>query len=873
MSYERPYGGRRRRRDDYDQDRRRDLQESPEQRLQATIIRLGDVDVEQEIPQLATDPRFHDAANVPVISEGLRLGITEQPYKIPHYAALLRVLSVPHPEPSPPEGESAQGSSSSPSVGRQILDDFWRGFQAYLDQLAWRQARLCIHFFAHLTEAGVVTPQSMLGLLQSFTAVLDEFGVSTGRGKRAARCAAEGLMRAGRSLKDYSPASVIELISTLQAYNETIAGAKWLVQPITKLYNQDASPVNAAEILDCAVTALKLLEASDFSDTATIYPQPYADLPSLSEAPFDLPSVLVPPEVIELDGLSTDSGEDALVKKEEWPEHLLRLFDNDVTPDPATPAGYAVRADLLDIIDIFEVNRKECARILAEYPRWTVPGTFKPKPGTPADVPDRELVPGRDWQLESSIIETILGAQFILPESPEKPIYYITLITELCKLSPQTVGPAVGKSIRKLYSYLADGLDVEVGRRFAEWFAVHMSNFGFQWVWKEWVPDLSLPVLHPKRVFMHRALEIEIRLSYLDRILKTLPEAFHDPAQGALPEQAPGPEYDYDDPSAPHHDSAQSVLNQLRGRAKPEDVMSLLESLKITLVETADGDINVDSVIRSIAVQSLLHIGSRSFSHFLNAIERYLLVLRNLASGGADAKADLLSVVSTFWRRNRQMISIVFDKLMQYQIVDPTDVVGWVFTHMTEGLDWDVLKGAVDKANGRVVIARKRVAALRKEQDDTRARAKASGGADDGAMEVDGEIKQEDTPADSPALVNALNAFTSLTREQKSTLARVLEGFVHAVHSTSTDSSLIPDQTSLRVISPSAWEDRGSWGNEEWKAWQTWVWYKHFCRTYSPYLRSYATTLSIVSFAAVDGADNAAAVLMKKIWALAIGQD
>ena len=35
----------------------------------------------------------------------------------------------------------------------------------------------------------------MLGLLQSFTAVLDEFGVSNGRAKRAARCAVEGLMR------------------------------------------------------------------------------------------------------------------------------------------------------------------------------------------------------------------------------------------------------------------------------------------------------------------------------------------------------------------------------------------------------------------------------------------------------------------------------------------------------------------------------------------------------------------------------------------------------------------------------------------------------------------------------------------------------
>lgn len=84
------------------------------------------------------------------------------------------------------------------------------------------------------------------------------------------------------------------------------------------------------------------------------------------------------------------------------------------------------------------------------------------------------------------LVQTILGAFLVLPETPHKSIYHIALITELCKLSPSTVGPAVGKSIRRLYTGLAEGLDVDIARRFAEWFAVHMSNFGFQWVWKEW---------------------------------------------------------------------------------------------------------------------------------------------------------------------------------------------------------------------------------------------------------------------------------------------------------------------------------------------------------------------------------------------------
>lgn len=163
--------------------------------------------------------------------------------------------------------------------------------------------------------------------------------------------------------------------------------------------------------------------------------------------------------------------------------------------------------------------------------------------------------------------------------------------------------------------------------------------------------------------------------------------------------------------------------------------------MKNSLAETADIHEDPDTLIRSIAIQSLLHIGARSFSHFLNAVERYLIVLRAL-SGSPEAKKHVLELVANFWQRSHQMVGIVVDKLMQYQIVEPADVVGWVFAHSSKGLDWDLLRSAVDKANGRVVVARRRVATLRKEDDDAqaRAKAKANGGvADAAAMEVDAE--------------------------------------------------------------------------------------------------------------------------------------
>lgn len=128
--------------------------------------------------------------------------VTEQPFKIPYYAALMRLL---HDRPV------ADAAPGSPSLGKQVLDDFWKGFQAFLDKQAWRETRLCVRscvlsylasahsphqvqFFAHLTVARVISVQSMYELLKSFTAVLDEFGVSHGRAAKAGLCAAEGLM-------------------------------------------------------------------------------------------------------------------------------------------------------------------------------------------------------------------------------------------------------------------------------------------------------------------------------------------------------------------------------------------------------------------------------------------------------------------------------------------------------------------------------------------------------------------------------------------------------------------------------------------------------------------------------------------------------
>jgi hypothetical protein len=89
-----------------------------------------------------------------------------------------------------------------------------------------------------------------------------------------------------------------------------------------------------SQALDAAIAVLKKLDESDFTEVLSSLPQPYASSVTEESSPyFDLPSVLVPPEVIELEGLG--EGEDSAAgtpRQEEWPEYRLNLFDNDVSP-------------------------------------------------------------------------------------------------------------------------------------------------------------------------------------------------------------------------------------------------------------------------------------------------------------------------------------------------------------------------------------------------------------------------------------------------------------------------------------------------------------------------------------------------------------
>lgn len=269
-----------------------------------------------------------------------------------------------------------------------------------------------------------------------------------------------------------------------------------------------------------------------------------------------------------------------------------------------------------------------------------------------------------------------------------------------------------------------------------------------------------------------------------------------DPAAGIIPAEAEAPCYDYENPGESRfpafdclcvgqlivppssscyssaafalcspcllfaeHESynTAATLQQLFRTKTPPDVV--LKNLSGFPLQPTNAPLT--TLTRSIAVQTLLFIGARSFSHFLNATERYLPLLRGLATTDAE-RLDVLDSVGRFWRESGQMRVIIADKLMQYGVVGGEDVVRWVFStqggsgrvgkdgeEWMAGQKWDLLRMGVDKVNGRVVGVRRKIVALEAEEEERRGGRRAARPIGDLDIEGNGTAGMEmDTTVD-----------------------------------------------------------------------------------------------------------------------------
>ena len=262
-----------------------------------------------------------------------------------------------------------------------------------------------------------------------------------------------------------------------------------------------AEAANGWELL-CLPRPWKISPEGDREDTMAIAPK------------HALPSIKVPEIVVP--GL-----------KPLFPEVYFSVYANqdvETVPPMSDIASCLLRDSLTDTINILDFNRNATARFLIDLDCYFSQGTFV-KRATPFDRLKDVEGDRSTWKPEDVAVNAVFSQLFQLPSPEHKLIYYHSVLTEACKIAPAAIAPSLGRAIRYLYKNI-DLMDLELGYRFMDWFAHHLSNFGFTWKWTEWTDDVELPSLHPKKSFIEGALDKEIRLSFAQRIKGTIPPPY-----------------------------------------------------------------------------------------------------------------------------------------------------------------------------------------------------------------------------------------------------------------------------------------------------------------------------------------------------------
>ncbi|KAM3418039.1 hypothetical protein BST61_g6248 [Cercospora zeina] len=356
------------------------------------------------------------------------------------------------------------------------------------------------------------------------------------------------------------------------------------------------------------------------------------------------------------------------------PEVYFSLFaDQEIESVPPTNdiAASLLRDATIDTINILDFNRNAVAKFLNEIDCYWAKDTFVKRSTTFDKL--RDLPEGRPtWKPEDVIIDAIFSQIFQLPTPEHRLVYYHSLITESCKISPGAIAPSLGRAIRFLFRSI-DQMDMELAYRFMDWFAHHLSNFEFRWKWTEWIPDVELPDLEPKKAFINGVLDKEIRLSFAKRIRATLPEPYHKLIPASKEKDIP--DFKFASELTPYAKEGQEVLALLKKKAPEDEIQKVLDSVH----ERASARGVADPLVAStdIYMTSILSIGSKSLSHVLSTIDRCKERLLNIGQSSESARRQVIASVVEFWSDHPGTAVNIVDKLLNYTIITPMSVVSW----------------------------------------------------------------------------------------------------------------------------------------------------------------------------------------------------
>ena len=215
-------------------------------------------------------------------------------------------------------------------------------------------------------------------------------------------------------------------------------------------------------------------------------------------------------------------------------------------------------------------------------------------------------------------------------------------------------------------------MDPELSARLSDWLSYHLSNFEFMWPWPKWGGVLASPPHDPARRFVGGLVARLVRLAYWQRIESVLPPEFRvllPPTPDPAPLPAAG-----EGASTPDDAAAAEIVALVR-RKTP--AAGLTEWVEASPTATALGGPTSPAVVSAV-VRGLLTAGSKSFTHMITALERYVEAVGPLLDQTGDAGAHAaLSAAATVWAAAPARAAQAIDRLMALRLVSGDAVVAW----------------------------------------------------------------------------------------------------------------------------------------------------------------------------------------------------
>ncbi|OBZ91140.1 Nuclear cap-binding protein subunit 1 [Choanephora cucurbitarum] len=709
--------------------------EDIEIRLKGLIIKIGDKftsDLQVNLTKMKNilDNDYHKYPTT--VQDTLTACVTELPAKAPVYGALLGLLNV-----------------SSHEIVAKLMTEFNKTMEEAFAQSNWFRLKQMFRFYGELVNANVILPGMYCTLIQDALSGLDQPNQSRQRLDCLAYIVLSALPWCGKELTSRCATELDQILKKIEIYMQR-RGSLPKMDLLDQFQHASYNPPHQ-DLVAHLWTLTQELKAKSWD--LPLIPKPYSwfDKEFASALQHDLPRFNLAPHQDNITYIA--------------PTPIMRLWVDKQGKSTAKIPSYdsieyfIIQETITDTLYLFEANRKDCARYLLNIFTSYNPKLFKSIAPNEEDKDDK-------WNIPSILLESVFSHLLHLPSAPHRQVFYSCVLIELCRAESATFPMTLGRSVKELFNRL-ETMDVECIARLWSWFSHHLSNFGFQWDWETWSSILELDPNHPQVCFVRETFEKVTRLSYYERIKSILPTPFH----ALIPTFAPAPNFAFKDVQDPLHPKAKHLIENLRTKKTTDEIRAILDGYKEELVD--EDDAGQQQKVRFMFVQCLLLVGSKSFSHILNVVERYLDILRMINST-PEARLHTVHIVASFWKNNTQFLGILLDKLLNYRIIDPTSVITWAFEiDQSESAGrayvWEILKNTLNKVNSRVVQVKGKLDALQS-LHDTNKQLRAT--AETNEMTEAEEQQELDT------IRIAENSLASVSREQKEVFMVVYQKFV-----------------------------------------------------------------------------------------------